>query len=80
VARADDPAALTAALDTLLADPHLSASLGAAGKTRALAFDIDAIADAYTELFLEQASRSLHPIEPQEPAGIEDSARLGAFA
>ena len=56
VARAEDPAALTAALDTVLSDPDLAATLAAAGKARARAFDIDRIASAYTALFLEQAT------------------------
>jgi glycosyltransferase involved in cell wall biosynthesis len=50
-----DAAALTAALDRLLADPALCNRLARAGRTRALAFDIDTIAEAYTELFLRMA-------------------------
>ena len=56
VARSEDPAALAAALDTLLSDPALAARLAFAGKSRARAFDVAAIAEAYTDLFLEQAA------------------------
>ena len=56
VARAEDAGALTAAIDTLLADRDLAAMLGEGGRRRARAFDIETIASAYTDLFLEQAA------------------------
>jgi len=56
VAKAGHAAALTAALDALLTDPDLTARLGAAGRTRARAFDAPAIAAAYAALFQEQAA------------------------
>ena len=56
VTRSEDPVALARALDTLLPDRALTAALAAAGKTRARAFDVAAIAEAYTDLFLEQAA------------------------
>jgi len=56
VARSEDAGALTAALDTLLGDPALAAALGAAGRMRARAFDVAAIAGAYTRLFREHAA------------------------
>lgn len=54
----EDPVAVTAALDTLLADEALSARLGAAGPARSEAFGIDPMVEAYAELFLEQADRN----------------------
>ena len=55
VTRSGDPGTLTQALDTMLGDPILAARLAAGGKARARAFDLPAIATAYTDLFLEQA-------------------------
>jgi glycosyltransferase involved in cell wall biosynthesis len=56
VTRSEDPVALAQALDTLLPDRALTAALAAAGTARARAFDVAAIAEAYTDLFLEQAA------------------------
>jgi glycosyltransferase involved in cell wall biosynthesis len=78
VTRSEDPAALTAALDILLADPRLAARLAVAGRARARAFDIDTIAEAYTELFLEQGSPERDRIGSEWTGG--DIRALGAFA
>jgi len=49
---ADDPAALAAALNSLLADPARAAAMGAAGRKRALAeFSWDAIAAQTAALY-----------------------------
>ncbi|HWA61043.1 MAG TPA: glycosyltransferase [Caulobacteraceae bacterium] len=55
VAPAEDPLALASAMDQLLSQPDLTQKLAAAGRLRARAFDVDAIATAYTDLFLAQA-------------------------
>jgi glycosyltransferase involved in cell wall biosynthesis len=52
----EDVLAFGAAMDHLLRHPNLAASLGAAGRVRADAFDIDRMVEAYTDLFFEQAS------------------------
>jgi glycosyltransferase involved in cell wall biosynthesis len=59
--KSEDPKALTAALDALLTDDHLAARLGAAARRRARDFDADAIAQTYTDLFLEQVGQLAQP-------------------
>jgi glycogen(starch) synthase len=53
----EDPAALAAALRSLLADPATAARLGAAGRERALTeFSLEAHVDAYDNLYAEVAA------------------------
>jgi glycosyltransferase involved in cell wall biosynthesis len=52
----EDAAALTAAMDMLLATPDLTARFRHLGKARAKRFDIAKMVEAYTSLFLEQAA------------------------
>ena len=52
----EDPAALGAAMDMLLAHPELTAQLTNNGRARAPAFDIGRMVEAYTSLFVEQAA------------------------
>jgi glycosyltransferase involved in cell wall biosynthesis len=55
VAAREDTGALTRALDALLADPALIRRLAKAGQARSRAFDVQPIARAYADFFLEQA-------------------------
>ena len=52
----EDPDALGAAMDMLLAHPELTAQFSRRGKSRAPAFDIARMVEAYTSLFVEQAA------------------------
>ena len=56
VVRSEDAGAIAAGLDTLLGAPDLMARIAAAGALRARAYDVAAIAEDYTSLFLEQAA------------------------
>ncbi len=57
ICRSEDPAAMTAALDTVLTNDITRKALGLRGRKRAEAFDIDVIARQYTQLFLQVAAR-----------------------
>jgi glycosyltransferase involved in cell wall biosynthesis len=52
----EDVAAFTEAMDSLLRQPGLTAALGKSGQKRAARWDIAHMVDAYTSLFLEQAT------------------------
>jgi glycosyltransferase involved in cell wall biosynthesis len=58
IVRAGDSAALAGAFEALLTQPRIIESLAVAGLSRALDFDIAAVAPVYTRLFLEQAGQS----------------------
>ncbi|MEO8926254.1 MAG: glycosyltransferase [Caulobacteraceae bacterium] len=58
VVTANDAAALTGGLDTLLGDPALAARLAVGGRSRAGDFDAGATARAYADFFLELAYAS----------------------
>jgi glycosyltransferase involved in cell wall biosynthesis len=70
----EDAAAFGAAMDHLLKHPNLAASLGAAGRIRAEAFDIDKMVDAYTDLFFEQAAVARAPRPLPAPLEAEPVA------
>ena len=75
----EDAAAMSAALDTLLNNDGLRKALGVRGRDRAEAFDIDAIAGEYTQLFLEVAGRNadVGPVvrRPQRQSTLRVAAR-----
>jgi len=56
LARADDAASLSAAIQRVLADPPFARQLAARGRLRAMDFDAPAIGDRYVELVREAAS------------------------
>ncbi len=66
LAEPENPAALAAALDTMLSDPNVRARSGAAGRVRAQLFTMDRMLDGYDEailrvLHLRQKVNMVHP-------------------
>jgi len=53
----NEPPALAAAIDRLLADPALRARLGAAGRTAVAAYTYDSMADAFDQALAQAAAR-----------------------
>ena len=66
---ANDSGALAKGFEALLTQPRTSEALSVAGRSRAMDFDINAVAPVYTRLFLEQADRGtaiVHAPDAQE--------------
>ena len=57
----EDVGAFGAAMDQLLVSEELRARFSANGKARAALFDVDRMVDAYSQLFIEQATPALAP-------------------